>query len=107
MSWSITYTAHAKQDLRDIYAYIANHLQVPETASNQIRRIMAAIRKLNEMPFRFSSYKDEPWFSRGLRFVPVDNYLVFYIPDENSGTISITRIMYSGRDISKQLNEEQ
>lgn len=36
---------------------------------------------------------------------PVDNYLVFYLPDETENTVSIVRIMYGGRDISRQLDE--
>ena len=47
--------------------------------------------------------KDEPWYSQGVRFMPVKNYLVFYTVKNE--TVSIARIMYGGRDISKQLEE--
>ena len=40
MSWDIVYTMQARKDLRDIYEYIALELLVPETASEQTRRIM-------------------------------------------------------------------
>jgi len=33
------------------------------------------------MPERFPRYGKEPWHSLGLRFVTVDNYIVFYLPD--------------------------
>ncbi|MCL2421317.1 MAG: type II toxin-antitoxin system RelE/ParE family toxin, partial [Defluviitaleaceae bacterium] len=33
------------------------------------------------------------------------NYLVFYLPDELQGTVSVMRIMYEGRDIEKQLGD--
>lgn len=32
MSWDIVYTAQARQDLRDIYEYIALELLAPEAA---------------------------------------------------------------------------
>jgi len=57
------------------------------------------------MPERFRSYSTEPWRSRNLRVMPVDNYLVFYIPDHNTKTVSVVRIMYLGRDIEQQLNK--
>lgn len=38
-------------------------------------------------------------------FFPVDNYLVFYLPDETKNTVSIVRIMYGGRDVRRQLSE--
>ncbi len=105
MSWNIVYTAKAKQDLRDIYEYIAYDLLVPDTAAGQIQRIMKKIRTLNEMPMRFRVYEGEPWRSAGLRFFPVDHYLVFYLPDETGNTVNIVRIMYGGRDIRRQLDE--
>lgn len=105
MSYSIFYTAGAKRDLRDIYSYIAKQLLVPDTAAGQTQRIMKEIRSLEEMPMRYRLYEDEPWHSQGLRFFPVDNYLVFYLPDESTNTVRIVRIMYGGRDIRRQLEE--
>ena len=36
------------------------------------------------MPKRYRQYELEPWKSRGLRVAPVDNYLVLYIPDDDT-----------------------
>ena len=106
MTFDVFYSAEARQDLRDIYRYIAYELLVPETATGQIQRIMRAVRSLEQMPMRHRLYEEEPWRSQGLRVLPVDNYLVFYLPDETSAAVSIIRIMYSGRDIEKQLNNK-
>ncbi|MCM1113305.1 MAG: type II toxin-antitoxin system RelE/ParE family toxin [Muribaculum sp.] len=105
MSWDIEYTAQARQDLRDIYEYIALELLAAETATGQTRRIMKMIRSLEEMPMRHQLYEEEPWHSRGIRVLPVDNYLILYLPEESQNTVNIVRIMYGGRDIQKQLSE--
>lgn len=105
MSWNIVYTANARHDLREIYEYIAYNLLVPETALGQTQRIMKRIRDLDETPMQNKLYEEEPWCSAGLRFFPVDNYLVFYLPDETQKTVNIVRIMYGGRDIHRQLSE--
>jgi toxin ParE1/3/4 len=105
MSYTIQYSAEARQDLRDIFNYIALELLVPDTAKNQTRRIMDAVKSLDKMPMRYSLYKDEPWHSVGLRLLPVDNYVILYLPDEEKQIVSIVRIMYGGMDISKQLKE--
>ena len=107
MNWNIVYTAMARRDLRNIYEYIAYELLVPETATGQAQRIMKEIRTLEEMPMRFQLYEGEPWHSVGLRFFPIDNYLVFYLPDESKNTVSIVRIMYGGRDIRRRLSETE
>lgn len=105
MSYRIQYSTDARKDLRNIYEYIAYELLVPNTAKDQTRRIMDEVKGLDEFPMRHALYKDEPWHSMGLRFLPVDNYIIFYLPDDEKGIISIIRIMYAGRDISKQLKK--
>lgn len=83
MSYKVQYSAEARQDLRDIFNYIAQELLVPDTAKNQTRRIMDAVKSLDEIPMRHSLYRDE------------------------KEVVSIVRIMYGGRDISKQLEENE
>lgn len=102
--WRVVYTDQAEQDLRSIYEYIALSLLVPETARKQTDRIMDVIAKLNQMPFRHPLYEKEPWQSKGLRALPVDNYLVFYLPVESRETVAVIRIMYGGRNIENQLS---
>ena len=87
MSWNIVYSEQARKDLRNIFEYIAYELLVPD-----------------DMPLRHHLYEEEPWHSMGIRFFPVDNYLVFYLPNETEGIVNIVRIMYGGRDIRKQLS---
>ena len=76
----------ARDDLRGIYEYIAYNLFVPITA-------------------KFPLYKKEPWHSAGLRFFPVNNYVIFYIANETDNTISVIRIMYGGSNIEVRLRD--
>ena len=101
----VVYTFTARQDLRSIYEYISFTLLAPDAARNTTDRIMAAVRSLESMPERNPLYREEPWHSQGVRFIPVRNYLVFYTVDASADTVSIVRIMYGGRDVSRQLDE--
>lgn len=65
MIFHVAYSAEARQDLRDIYEYIAYELLVSETAAGQTERIMKAIRSLEQMPMRHRLYEEEPWHSQG------------------------------------------
>ena len=56
------------------------------------------------MPERYRKYEKEPWKSRGLRILPIDNYLVFYTTNTDIKVVTILRVMYAGRDIDNQLN---
>ena len=59
------------------------------------------------MPQRFREYDKEPWISRGLRIMHVDNYCVLYIPDKSKAIVTIIRVMYAGRYIDAQLEEHK
>ena len=76
----------------------------PENAEKQLERLEKQILSLDEMPERFPRYGKEPWHSRGLRFVAVDNYIVFYLSDVEEQVVAILRVMYSGRNIEEQLS---
>lgn len=103
----IIYTNMARRDLREIYEHIACTLLVPDTAKSISEKIMREIRSLESLPERNPLYRDEPWHSQGVRLLRVKNYLVFYTVNLDTGTVSIARIMYAGRDISRQLEETQ
>lgn len=104
MIYTVQITSRAETDLREIYEYIAYELLSPPTAARQLQRLEDEILSLDQMPNRYPAYPDEPWHSRGLRVMSVDNYLVFYIPDAATQTVSVIRVMFGGRDIGSQLD---
>jgi len=105
MIWHVRYTKSAGQDLQNIYDYISNVLLEPGTAEKQTDRIMDAAYSLEHIPLCHCLCDYEPWHSNGWRVMPVDNYLVFYFPDESQNAVTIFRIMYGGRDIEKHLSK--
>ena len=76
-----------------------------QNALNRLDRLEQAILSLDEMPERYHLYDKEPWRERNLRIMPVDNYLVFYIPRSEVKTVTVIRIMYGRRDIDAQLKQ--
>lgn len=94
----------ADQDLREIFEYIAFELLSYDNAVRQLERIEAAIERLDTFPEGYRLYEDEHWNRRNLRVLPVDNYVVFYIPDNDNLTVTIIRVIYGGRNIKEQLN---
>lgn len=105
MNFQVNITRQAEDDLRGIFEYIAYELQSVQNAIGQLGRLEKAIFSLEQMPERYRAYEKEPWHSRGLRVMPVDNYLVFYIPYLDTMNVEIIRVMYGGRDIDTQLSK--
>lgn len=86
--------ARIEPDVKEQAESILSALGIP--ASN-------AISKLEHIPEKYRRCEREPWRSRGLRVFPVDNCLVFYIPDMETKIVTVIRVMYGGRDVDKEL----
>ncbi len=99
MNYSIEFSEIAINDLNDIFEYIAINLQSPQSAIKILSSIEAAISSLQIMPERYHMYDTKKWKERNLRVMPVDNYLVFYIPTHKDLKVTIIRILYSKRNI--------
>lgn len=52
-SYMVRYSEDALDDLKEIYAHIANELLVQDTATAQVEHIRKRIRALNFMPARY------------------------------------------------------
>ncbi len=92
MRYSVEISEQANADLRGIFEYIAFELQSIQNAAGQLSGLEKSILSLAQMPERFRRYGSEPWSSRGLRIMPVDNYCAFYIPDLDKKTVSVSAL---------------
>jgi len=103
MIYDVDISEQAEMDLRNIYVYIAAELQARENADGQLERIEDAIYKLDQFPERFQLYDEEPWKSKGVRVLVVDNYIALYVIDYDNTLVTVIRVMYGGRDVNAQL----
>ena len=103
MSWDIQYAPDAERELDCIFAYIRDVLSEPEIAKKQVARIASAADSLDHFPLRHRLCDFGPWRSRGVRVLPVDNYLIFYYPNESTHLVTILRIICGARDLAAQL----
>lgn len=106
MKYTIFIAKKAEEDLGEIFEYLAYKVMAGENAVRQLNRIQTAIESLDEMPLRNRVYDKEPWKTRNLRIMPVDNYLVFYLTETDLLKVTILRIMYGGRDLTNIFNEK-
>jgi toxin ParE1/3/4 len=77
----------------------------PVIAEKQYTRIEKAVYTLDQMPERFRRYEKEPWRSRNLRVMPVDNYSVFYTVNNKKRVVTVIRVLYGKRNIERELDD--
>lgn len=106
-NYTVSYSGDALNDLREIYTYIANELLVPETAAAQVGRIRKEVRSLDFMSARYALVEWEPWQSMGMYQFPVNNFIVYYLVDDEAGTVTVVRVFYGGRDIEGIVNSHE
>lgn len=106
-TFRVEYSQEAVDDLREIYAYIAFELMVPDTARNQVKRIREKIRSLDFMPEKYVTVDWEPWKSRNVHKVPVDNFVIFYEIENSKSVVTVLRIFYGGQDIENIVKSDQ
>ena len=58
---------------------------------------------MNRFPEKHQFVQWEPWLSMGLRQMPVDHYIVYFLADKEKETVSVVRILYGGRDVRRVL----
>ena len=101
--YKIIVTPDAAANLAELRYYIANILMAPDAALRHIRLIRTEIAKLKQFPARIAPVHEEPWHSRGIRFLIVKNFYVYYRIDENAKAVFILNVVYSKRDQLKVL----
>ncbi len=102
--YTVEITDEALSDMEQLYNHIAFILLSPENAIGQYNRIADEILKLDMLPERFRIMDSEPWHSKGMRRMLVDNYSVFYVVQEDK--VIVTDVLYSASDIEKRLTDE-
>lgn len=105
-SYAVELTQSAASDIREIYAYIRLHLLEPDTAVRQRDSIKQAIFSLSSLPNRYPLISDGYLRERGIRFCPVDNYLIFYIVNDADHKVIVLRVLYSRRDWQVVLSDD-
>lgn len=83
----------AIRDMQEIVEYI-NTLS-PQAAITLYDSIVEKISSLSRMPNRCPSAKDIALKAKGYRYMIAENYLIFYVIDQN--TVQIRRILYNKR----------
>ena len=99
VEYAIEITPTALRDIDEAFDYIAFHLENPQAAYDLIDAIYLGIGDLSSMPERFPAWKREPMKSKGVHFLSVKNFNVFYVIDKKQHMVSVFRVIYNRRDV--------
>jgi toxin ParE1/3/4 len=88
----------AYKDICETVTYIANELLEPHTANRLLDTLQDAINSLSENPHRHKLVDRADVFDHPIRMFTVENYIIFYLINENEKSVDILRVLYGRRD---------
>lgn len=106
MNYQIHITSTAEHDIMQAADYIEFNIKNPTAANNLLDVATEQINSLTEMPQKFRIVDDTVLASWEIRFVIVNNYLAFYMIDEEKHTVIIVRFLYPKSNWNSILRKE-
>ncbi len=103
--FSYKLTTKAEADLDGIVSYIAVQLENSQAATGFLNKFQDAIHEACSFPESGSLVVNEFLPYKDIRKKLVGNYIMYYFPDMNAGTVYILRVIYGRRNLDEILRE--
>ena len=94
----VNITDIAEEDILSTVNYISRELKAPVAANNLLDDIEKHEDNLSKSPNMYPNAPDEFLASKGLKFVIIKNYLMFFLIDEKEKTVNVIRFLYNRRN---------
>lgn len=98
MTYSIQYSLIAERDIDRATNYIMHNLKNPLAAHRLQLQEISSVKNLLHFPFKYPLIDDLLLAPYKIRYLPVNNYMLFYTIIEETKTIYIVRFLYSRSD---------
>ena len=103
--YSLSITDLAEDDILSAVRYTASVLKAPIAANNLLDEIERHEEILANTPNIYPFAKDEYLAEKGVKFVMVKNFIMFYMVNEDEKTVTVIRFLHSRRDWKNILND--
>jgi plasmid stabilization system protein ParE len=102
-AYNLTIMPMAEEDLDGIFDYITNILEAPVAANRLMAKIEKSIQGLKATPRIGPKCRDEALSKKGYRKLIIDNYIAFYLVNDEEKTIIVMRVIYGRRNYTALL----
>jgi plasmid stabilization system protein ParE len=98
MKYSLNITDIAEEDILATVRYIIDVLKNSIAANNLLDEIERHEKILEDTPGIYPFVRDEYLAGKGLKYVIIKNFLLFYTVDKKNKIVNIIRFLYGRRD---------
>ena len=107
MNYSLNITDIAEEDILSTVKYIADVLKNSIAANNLLDEIEKYEEILENTPNIYPFVSDDYLAKKGLRYVMIKNFLMFYTVDEVGKIVNVIRFIYGRRDWKNLLRNDE
>lgn len=101
--YKLEYLPVAQRDMVEIVRYISGELQNPVAGERLAMELVNAAESVLTFPYALPAYQPIRSLKREYRKILVQNFFVFYWVDEEKKLVTVARVVYAKRDISRLL----
>lgn len=101
--YKLEYLPVAQRDMVEIVRYISGELQNPTAAARLAMELVNSAESVLTFPYALPAYQPIRSLKREYRKILVQNFLMFYWVDEEKKLVTVARVVYAKRDISRLL----
>ncbi len=106
MEYRTLITEPAARDMLEAFSYISEILHEPRAARRFYAQMKKSIDSLSVMPQRHRMVFEQPYASMGVRRLPVQEYVILYLVEEETATVYILRVLYGRREWQQLLGQD-
>lgn len=94
-NYKIQILEDAKEDIKEIIAYIKNKLKEPEIAKQHKKAFKDAIKELKDTASIYNVIDEETIEIKNIRKINVKNFMIFYRIIDNENIVQIIAVYYA------------
>lgn len=104
MKPKVKWLQEAKDDVKAIEKYIIDELGNPAAAKQIIKTFFTQVESLGDHPMKGAVWGRSASTREKYRFIPCENYLIYYSIEDSQDTILVVHILYKRRNINSILD---
>ena len=104
-TYTVKITSQAEEQIQETIYYISHELKAPDAALHLLDILEDSIASLSHYPQRVALLSEEPWHTKGIRRLPVKNFLIYFWIDDANMKVQVTALIYGKRDQLRQLSQ--
>ena len=98
-AYNLIFTKIFNDELSDALDYISQNFNNPSAVNKILNKLSDKVSLIVDNPMLFPLYHDDELASKGVRYIVISKYLLFYEVNEAKKSVELLHFIYGNRNI--------